>query len=100
MDTQIEGMGAFEENELIGFDSVEGKIHLFSMNKFAIRGHIGQWTDQNTLVVRYTGEDEGKVVTEEITVEFTKPGRMTGRVIERSDGEVLITTDLTMDRES
>lgn len=98
MDTEIEGMGAFQENELIGFDSVEGKVHLFSMNKFAIRDHIGGWTDQETLVVRYEGDDEGKLVAEEITVEFLKPDHMTGRVIEQSDGVVLITTELSMNR--
>jgi hypothetical protein len=100
MDTEIEGMGVFEESELIGFDAVDGKVHMFSMNKFAIRDHVGGWTDENTLVVRYTGEDEGKLVTEDITVEFRPPSRMMGRVVEQADGGILITTDLTMDRHS
>lgn len=98
MNTEIEGMGAFGENELIGFDEVGGNTHLFSMNRFTIRDHVGGWADEDTLVVQYVGIDEGKQVTEEITIEFVEPGRMVARVIEQAGGEIIITTDLIMER--
>jgi hypothetical protein len=99
LETEIEGMGAFEERELIGFDAEEGIIHLFSMNKFAIRDHQGGWTDANTLVVRHRGMHAGTDVAEEITIDVVAPGRMVGRVIEHADGSVVVTTDLTMERQ-
>lgn len=100
LDTEIEGMGAFEESELVGFDTVEGKIHLFSMNKFTIRDHSGGWIDEGKLAVQYDGVHEGTEVTEEITIDFAAPDRIVGTVIERADGEVIVTTDLTMTRQS
>lgn len=96
LNTQIEGMGAFEESELIGFDAVESKIHLFSMNKFAIRDHSGSWIGEKKLVVLYEGTHEGRQTTEEITIDFVAPNRIIGTVIERTDGVMTITTDLTM----
>ena len=97
--TEIEGMGAFEESELIGFDETEGMIHLFSMNRYAIRDHSGGWIDETKLSVQYKGKQEGKDVTEAITIDFVAPGRMVGGVIEKADGVVVITTDLTMERQ-
>jgi hypothetical protein len=93
--TEIEGMGTFEENELIGFDAPEGKIHLFSMNKYAIRDHSGDWDGEGRLAVRSIAVQEGQEVTEEITIDFVAPHRMVARVVEEANGEVVI-TDLSL----
>lgn len=91
MQTEIEGVGAFEEIELIGFDPVDSKVHLFSMNKFTIRDHVGGWKGES-LVTLYEGGDSGRRVTEEITVEVIAPSRMLGHVTERVDDEIVLTT--------
>lgn len=101
MRTEIEGMGTFEENELVGFDEVGGNIHLFSMNKFTIRDHVGGWTGEDTLLLEYSGTNgEGKLVTEEITIDFIRPDGILGHVIEKTDGEVMVSTDLILERRS
>jgi len=100
MDTYIEGMGTFEESELIGFDTVGGRIHMFSANKYAIRDHLGDWTRDDQLKVRYKGTHGLGEITEEITVDFEGPDRIVARVIEHSDGAVVMTTDLTLTRQS
>jgi hypothetical protein len=99
MDTDIEGMGTFEESELIGFDTVGGQVHMFSANKYAIRDHLGDWTRDDQLTVRYRGIDGDSAVTEEITVDFEGPDRIVARVIEHADGAVVMTTDLTLARQ-
>jgi hypothetical protein len=96
--TEIEGVGAFEENELIGFDANEGKIHLFSMNKFAIRDHTGGWLDEVRLRVQWQVAQGSAHVIEAIEIEFATPDRMIGRVIETTDGVVVATTDLKISR--
>lgn len=97
--TEIEGMGTFEENELIGFNAAEGKTHLFSMNKYAIRDHSGDWAGKYRLAVRYVGVQEGHEVTEKITIDFVTPHRMVARVVEEANKEVVIITDLTLTRQ-
>jgi hypothetical protein len=98
METTIEGMGTFEENELLGFDPAEGKVHLFSINKFAVRDHAGDWIDETTLSVIYRGMQDGNEVTEQITIDFSEAGAMSAQVIEKAGGRVTITTELFMQR--
>jgi hypothetical protein len=100
MQTEIEGWGAIEECVLIGLDAATGSIHHFSMNKYTIRDHIGGWTGDNTLVISYIGMHEGKEVGEEITIDFVAPERIIAHIVEKADGEVTITTDLTLTRGS
>jgi hypothetical protein len=100
MQTEIEGWGAIEECVLIGLDAASGSIRHFSMNKYTIRDHIGGWTGDNTLVVSYMGIQEGKEVGEEVTIDFVAPERIIAHIVEQADGEVIITTDLTLTKES
>lgn len=100
MVTDIEGMGSFEESELIGLDAVTGEVHMFSMNKFTIRDHVGGWEDDHTLVTRYAADDGGTRTVEVITVTFHDLDRMTGSVVEQVDGETVLTTDLRMRKQA
>ncbi len=98
MTTAIEGMGTFEECELIGFDPTENKVHMFSMNKYAVRDHIGDWLDEKRLSVVYTALPQGHDVTERMTIDFTNPEELHAEMIESEDGVVTITTELTLAR--
>lgn len=97
-ETAIEGMGEFTEAELIGFDPAEGKIHMFSLNRFAARDHIGSWAADDTLSVRYAAEIGGALVIEEINIRFVDADHMVARVEEFNDTVPAITTDLTLAR--
>jgi hypothetical protein len=98
MKTEIEGWGTFEETEIAGFDPAEGKVHLIGMNKFVVRDHIGGWIDPTTLKVLYRGRQGGKEVTEEVTIDFSTPDIQRGWIVEKVDGVVAITTELTLTR--
>jgi hypothetical protein len=100
MDTNIEGMGTFEESELIGLDTVGGQVHMISANKYTIRDHLGEWTREDQLKVRYKGTHGLSEITEEITLDFEGHDRIVARVIEHADGAVVMTTDLTLTRQS
>lgn len=98
LQTEIEGMGAFAESELIGFDAASGQVHLFSMNKFAIRDHVGGWIDETTLEVVYQGVQDGKAIVERIAIDFANPDDARGRVVETADGVVTVTTELVLSK--
>ncbi len=96
--TSIEGLGTFEEEELIGFDPGDGAVHMFSLNKLAVRDHVGAWKDDRTLVVEYRGIQGGKHCRERITIAIDGD-RMEATVVETLDGEVVVTTSLSLARE-
>jgi hypothetical protein len=99
MTTAIEGLGSFDEYELIGFDPAEGKIHMVSMNRFAVRDHVGDWVDDERLAVVYRGRTAtGDGVTERIDISFAEPDEITAEVIETVGDAVAITTELRMVR--
>lgn len=98
--TEIEGLGSFEECELIGFDPAEGKVHLTSMNRYAVRDHVGYWVDETHLSVVYRGKTAaGGAVTEQIDICFDDADEITSDVVETVDGAVAITTELRMIRQ-
>ena len=95
MTTEIEGSGSLAERELIGYDFDSGLIHMFSMNRLAIRDHIGGWHGE-TLVARYTSSDG--TTEEEFRVRFPEPDRMLASVAEHTNGRLTLTTELTLHR--
>ena len=95
--TSIEGFGTFEENELIGYDSGDMVIHLFSLNKFAVRDHIGNWTDDHTLYLEYNGNFDGKACREVITITIIED-KMGSKIIETLDDVQTVLTNLTLVR--
>jgi hypothetical protein len=98
MKTEIEGWGVIEESEMAGYDAAQGKVHLIGMNKYVVRDHIGEWVDATTLKVLYRGQQDGKEVTEEVTIDFSTPDVQRGWIVEKVDGVVAITTELTLTR--
>jgi hypothetical protein len=99
-ETSIEGLGDFTEAELIGFDPAEGKLHMFSLNRFAARDHTGSWVAEDAFSVRYNGEVDGVDVVEEINIQFVDDNHLAAHIEERNDDALAITTDLTLKRRS
>lgn len=98
MQTEIEGWGSFAETEIAGYDAGEQKVHLIGMNKFVVRDHAGGWINPTTLQVLYRGQQGGKEVTEEVTIDFSTPHVQRGWVVEKVDGVTVITTELVLTR--
>lgn len=99
-ETSIEGMGDFTEAELIGFDPAEGKLHMFGLNRFAARDHVGSWVGDNAMSVRYTSTVDGVEVTEVINIEFVDSGHMAAHIEEFNDDLLVVSTHLTLERRS
>jgi hypothetical protein len=97
--TTIEGMGSFDEEELIGVNPGDGTVHFFSLNKFAVRDHIGGWMDERTLYVEYKADQDGKECREGFTIEISGD-RIEAKVLETLDGEPTVATHLTLIREA
>jgi hypothetical protein len=97
MDTQIEGIGSITEAELIGFDSEHGNVHLFSMNRLAVRDHVGTWKNEATLVVEYRETHGSKQQFESITLDFGSE-QIKGTVEEKVNGTIIAVTDITLTR--
>lgn len=98
METSIDGLDTLEEDELIGYDATDGDVHMFSMNRLAIRDHRGGWINERELEVAFAGRLEGRAVSEIFTIRFVGADRIEARVLEHADGELVVTTDLTLSR--
>ncbi len=73
--------------------------HIFSLtNTWATHDHKGDWKDENTLSVEYDGLQEGKKLREEISVKLAGPKQFSIHEIDRLDGRVIMTMDVTLDR--
>ena len=92
----IEGVGAFDEHELIGVEASDLAVHLFSMDQFAVRAQRGGWTDEHTLRVAFETTLDGQPVTEVITSSSEELDLMRGHVVEHVGGVRAVTTELTM----
>jgi hypothetical protein len=72
MTSEVEGLGSYEEDDLVGFDQETGKVHIYSVtNSAAVHDHVGEWSDENTLQAEYDGLQGGKPYHEAIRVRFT-----------------------------
>jgi len=94
---EIEGMDAYEEVDIIGFDPGEKLVHIFSVtNTAATHDHKGRWSDDNTLGVTYEGLQEGKKYKEEITIKVHSPKEWSIHEVDTLDGQAISTMDVTL----
>lgn len=96
--TTIEGVGTIEEAELIGYDIVGRRLHMFSMNALAVRDHVGDWESDDRLKVTYRETANGTDASEEISIIFERPGLMHAKVVEFASGSVVVRTHLDLTR--
>ncbi len=77
MRSQVEGLGAYEEGDLIGFDKETGKFHIYSItNSAAVHDHVGGWTDENTFEIAYEGLQDGKAYRETAVMRVLPDGTL------------------------
>ena len=93
----IEGLGEYEEVDLVGFDPGSGLFHIFSVtNTAATHDHKGNWLDDKTLKVTYEGLQEGKKQKEEITIKFDHPNEWSIHEIDTINGKITSTMDVKL----
>ena len=97
MKLEVEGMGSYEEDDLVGFDRETGKAHVFSLtNTAAVHDHVATWSDHNTLNMEYDGLQDGKQYREEVIIKFSSPNELTISEVDRVEGQVTLTMDVTL----
>jgi len=67
----IDPLGAYEEDDLLGFDAETGLFHIYSLtNTGAVHDHVARWVTSDRLEFDYTGLQGGKPYRETGSVEF------------------------------
>jgi len=97
MKVNLEGMGSYEEDDLVGFDKESGRLHVFTLtNTAAVHDHLATWSDRNTLNLEYDGLQDGKKLREEATIRFSRPNELTMSEVDTVDGQVASTMEVTL----
>jgi len=95
----IEGLGAYEEVDILGFDPGEKMFHFFAVtNTGAARDHKGRWLDDKTFSVFHEALQDGKIYREEIEAKIMSPREFTVRERDTLDSQVITTMEVTMKR--
>jgi hypothetical protein len=93
----IEGLGSYEEVDIIGFDPGEKLYHIFAVtNTAATHDHRGKWGEDNTLCVVYEGLQEGKKYREEIEIKILGSNEFAVNEKDILDGKVISTMNVFM----
>ena len=83
-----EGMGAYHEDDLWGFDQWEKKIHFYSITSTgAVHDHSGTWKDDKTLELHWEGLYEGKPATEDVTMKWVSDSEIRVHEVDTSEGQ-------------
>jgi hypothetical protein len=95
---QIEGMGPVYESALFGIDPQSKKLHWYNVTSMGeAHDHVGQWTSKERLEWSYRGEQEGKPMTEAISMDLDGD-QMTFRSETKVDGQRFVLFEGTMRR--
>jgi hypothetical protein len=78
----VEGLGSYEEHDLVGFDIETGLYHIYSLtNSGAVHDHVARWRTDDAIDFEFTGLQGGK------------PYRETGTMTFRTDGAIHATSE-------
>lgn len=92
MRLELGPMGAYEEDDLIGYDAETGNIHVFRLtNTASVLDHTARWTDEHTLQMQYVRNDDGRTYREETTIRLQDPASFTVRETDRY-GDIVVSS--------
>ena len=75
---EIEGLGAYEEADLLVFDRSEKLYHFFTVtNTAAAYDHKGKWLNDDTINFLYEGSQDGKSYKEELLIKILNQNEVT-----------------------
>jgi hypothetical protein len=95
----VEGMGAYVEDDLLGYDVETQTFHIYSLtNSGAVHDHVARWTGADVFELTYDGLQDGKPYHEEGRVTFIPGGQM--QIVSRDfvAGELASSMDVTLRR--
>jgi hypothetical protein len=97
LEADFEGMGAYREDDLVGYDVETGTFHIYSLtNSSAVHDHLAKWEDGNTLVLEYDGLQEGKKYREEATCRFISDDEIHMQETDYVEGQTTMTMSLIL----
>jgi hypothetical protein len=92
---EIEGLGTYEEADLLAFDRNEKLYHFFSVtNTAAAYDHKGQWLYEDTISFIYEGLQDGKSYREELLIKILNQSEVT--ILEKDFVGNQITTEMNV----
>jgi hypothetical protein len=92
---EIEGLGTYEEADLLAFDRNEKLYHYFSVtNTAAAYDHKGKWLDEGTISFIYEGLQDGKSYKEELLIRILNQNEVT--ILEKDFVGNQITTEMNV----
>ena len=95
-----EGMGAYHEDDLWGFDQWEKKIHFYSITSTgAVHDHSGTWKDDETLELHWQGVYEGKPATEDAAMKWVSDSEIRVHEVDTSEGQPGAVFDYVLKKE-
>jgi len=88
MRLDAEGMGAYHEDDLWGYDQWEKKIHFYSVTSTgAVHDRSGKWKDDKTLELHWEGLYEGKPTTEDVVLRWAADSEIRVHEVDASEGQ-------------
>jgi hypothetical protein len=97
MRSQVEGLGTYEEDDLVGFDQETGQFHVYSItNSAAVHDHVGGWTDPHTFEIAYEGRQGGKPYREMARVKFSNDATLEMESTDYVDGQLASVLAVTL----
>jgi hypothetical protein len=94
---EIEGLGMYEEVDILGFDPGEKMFHLFSVtNTAATHDHKGKWLEDSTISFVCEGLQEGKAYREKVEVKILGPKEFTIHEKDYLDGKPFSAMEVTL----
>jgi hypothetical protein len=97
MRATVDGMGSYEEDDLVGFDVETGTYHVYSLtNSSAVHDHIGVWVDERTFTIAFDALQTGKPFREEVTVNFVSDRELEIHEKDYLDGQIVTMMDAVL----
>ena len=95
-----EGLGAYHEDDLWGYDQWEKKIHFYSITSTgAVHDHSGTWKNDNTLELHWQGLYEGKQATEDVVLTWARDNEIRVHEVDTSEGKPGPVFDYTLKKQ-
>jgi hypothetical protein len=99
INTQIEDMEDYYENNLWSFDPTKNEVHLFSMNSDGEnRDYIGKLKDDSTLELEWHGTFEDQEKQKQIRVKWVSKDRIELRETNYRQGKPILETGYVLKR--
>jgi DNA-binding Lrp family transcriptional regulator len=91
----VPGRSVNHQADLWGYDRWSGKTHMLSLtSRGAAHDHAGEWEDDRTIVMRWSGVYKGKQTEEELTVVNVSDREVREREVDKVEGKKAVEVEL------